>query len=383
MVDLTQGINTVMLCFLAVGGADYLLDGRFGLGKEFEEGILTCGRLLLVMAGFMILAPLIARGLGPVVSPLFHALGVDPSILAGMLLANDSGGLPLALELADTREAGLFSGLVVGSMLGTTVMLGIPTVMMFATQAERPAVIYGLLCGLMTIPLGCLAGGLAAGFSAELVLRNTAPVLALSVVLLVLLLLLKEHLSRSLQTGTSPAKERIVPAFSAFGKLMTAISIFGLVCGAAESLLGITVFPGMGTLEEVFPVVGSIAVYLGGAFTLVAVIRRAFTGVLGRASQLLRVNDSSVSALILSLANSLAAILMIHGMDDRGRLLNIAFLTSAGCALGDHLAYTNQIAPELCVPVMVGKLVGGIAALAAALVLAERLPLSAVESPRW
>ena len=70
-------------------------------------------------------------------------------------------------------------------------------------------------------------------------------------------------------------------------------------------------------------------------------------------------------------------------MDARAPLLNIAFLTSAGCALGDHLVYTNQIAPELCVPVMVGKLVGGIAALAAALVLAERLPLSAVESPRW
>ena len=164
MVDLTQGINTVMLCFLAVGGADYLLDGRFGLGKEFEKGILTCGRLLLVMAGFMVLAPLIARGLGPVVSPLFHALGVDPSILAGMLLANDSGGLPLALELADTREAGLFSGLVVGSRLGTTVMLGIPTVMMFATQAERPAVIYGLLCGLVTIPLDAWRADLRPGF---------------------------------------------------------------------------------------------------------------------------------------------------------------------------------------------------------------------------
>lgn len=50
-MDLTQGINAVMLCFLAVGGADYLLGGRFGLGKEFEEGIVTCGRLLLVMAG--------------------------------------------------------------------------------------------------------------------------------------------------------------------------------------------------------------------------------------------------------------------------------------------------------------------------------------------
>lgn len=301
------------------------------------------------------------------VSPLFHAMGVDPSILAGMLLANDSGGLPLAMELADTREAGLFSGLIVGSMLGTTVMLGIPTIMMFATQKERPSVIYGLLCGLVTIPLGCLAGGLAAGFRTELVVRNSAPVLVLSVVLLVLLLLLKE---------------RIVPVFSAFGKLMTAVSIFGLVCGAAESLLGITVFPGMGTLEEVFPVVGSIAVFLGGAFTLVAVVRRVFAAALGRAGRLLYVNDSSVSALILSLANSLAAILMIHEMDDRGRLLNIAFLTSAGCALGDHLAYTNQIAPELCAPVMVGKLVGGLSALVAALLLAKRLKLSAGAGPQ-
>ena len=214
-------------------------------------------------------------------------MGVDPSILAG--LANDSGGLPLALELADTQETGLFSGLIVGSMLGTTVMLGIPTIMMFATQAERPSVIYGLLCGLVTIPLGCLAGGLATGFRTELVVRNSAPVLVLSVVLLVLLLLLKE---------------RIVPVFSAFGKRMTAVSIFGLVCGAAESLLGITVFPGMGMLEEVFPVVGSIAVFLGGAFTLVAVVRRVFAAALGRAGHLLRINDSSVSALILSLANS-------------------------------------------------------------------------------
>lgn len=358
-MDLTQGINAVMLFFLIIGGIDHLLNDRFGLGTEFEKGLLTCGQLLLVMAGFMVLAPLIAQSLEPVISPLLRGLGIDPSLLAGMLLANDAGGLPLAMELADSRDAGLFSGLIVGSMLGTTVMLGIPTIMMLAEPEERPSVTYGLLCGLFTIPLGCLAGGLAAGFSPELVIRNTLPVLLFAAVLLVLLLALKE---------------RIVPVFSAFGKLMTSISIFGLLCGAAESLLGITVFPGMGSLEDVFPVVGSIAVYLGGAFTLVAVVRRALSSALSRAGKLLQINSHSVSALILSLANSLAAILMLHDMDDRGRLLNIAFLASAGCALGDHLAYTNQIAPELCVPVMVGKLVGGLSAFAVALILMKRLP---------
>ena len=82
-MDLTQGINAVMLFFLIIGGIDHLLNDRFGLGTEFEKGLLTCGQLLLVMAGFMVLAPLIARGLEPVISPLLRGLGIDPSLWRG------------------------------------------------------------------------------------------------------------------------------------------------------------------------------------------------------------------------------------------------------------------------------------------------------------
>ena len=356
-MDLNQIITAVMLVFLVLGAADYALENKFGLGREFEEGILACGRLILCMAGFMVLAPLIAQVMGSVISPFFRALGIDPSILAGMLLANDSGGFALAMELADDPQAGQYSGLVVGAMLGTTVMLGIPTSMTFATKEERPAVIYGILCGIITIPLGCLAGGLVAGFSPKLVLMNTLPVLLLSVVLLVLLLTLGE---------------KIVPVFSVFGKCLVGVSMFGLACGAAEALIGFTVFEGMTPLAEVFPIVGSIAIFLGGAFPFLAVVRRVFSAFFAKMGRLLGVNDVSVSGLVLALANPMPPFMMMHDMDDRGRLLNIAFLTSAGCVLGDHLAYTSQVAPQLSVPVLIGKFVGGATALAAALFLTRR-----------
>lgn len=357
-MDFNQALACVMLVCFVAGAADYALGGRFGLSVEFENGLMTCGRLLLCMGGFMVLAPVIARVLGPVVAPFFRSFGADPSIFAGMLLANDAGGAVLAMELADSQQAGQFSGLIVGAMLGTTVMLTIPTTMGLATQEERPSMIYGILCGIITLPLGCLAGGFAAGFPASVVLPNTVPVLALSIFLLIVLLFLGA---------------KVVPAFSAFGKVITGISLFGLACGAAESLLGLHLLPGMNTLNNVFPVVGGIAIYLAGTFVLLAVVRCVLAVPLAAVGRWLKINSTSVSALILALANALPPIMMSHDMDERGRMLNIAFIVSAGCLLGDHLAFTAQITPELCAAVLVGKAAAGVTAFGAAFILAPKL----------
>lgn len=357
-MDLNQMISIAVMGSLAIGAADYAAGNRLGLGKEFEQGIMACGRLILCMAGFMVLAPLIAQKLGAVVSPLLRNVGMDPSILAGMLLANDAGGAALAMELAESEAAGLYSGLIVGSMLGTTVMLNIPTVMSFASREEHSAVIYGMLCGIITIPLGCLTGGLIAGFPVDMILINTVPVLMLSLFLLIMLLTFKDHM---------------IHVFSWIGKVLTCTAAFGLVCGAMEKLIGVTLFQGMDTLDHVFPVVGNISVFLGGAFTLVAIIRRLFQTLIGRVGKLLKINSCSVSALLLTIANPIPSIMLIHEMDDRGKILNMAFLISAGCVLGDHLAYTAQVAPSLCVPVIAGKCVGGISSVFVALVMMRTL----------
>lgn len=351
-------IALVMQFCFGLGAIDYILDGRFGLGREFENGLLASGRLMLCMGGFMVLAPFLAQFLGPAVSPLFRAIGADPSILAGMLLANDAGGAMMAMELADSTQAGQFSGLIVGSMLGTTVMLTIPTVISVTAKENLSSAIYGILCGILAIPFGCLAGGFTAGFSAKLVVFNTLPVLALSLVLLIVLLIFQEA---------------VIPAFCIFGKLLTIVSTLGLVLGAVEYFLGLKLLPGLGNLEEAFPVVGGIAVYLAGALVLMNITGRVLAVPLQAVAHRLGVNTASVSALILTLANPIPTILMNREMDPKGRVLNIALVVTAGCVLGDHLAFTAQVAPELCVSVIVGKVVAGAIAFCASLLLARRL----------
>ena len=90
---------------MLLGALDRMAGGRFGLGKQFEEGILAIGSLALSMLGILTLAPVLAQLLRPVLVPVYGFLGADPAMFAGTILANDMGGAPLAAELALTEEA--------------------------------------------------------------------------------------------------------------------------------------------------------------------------------------------------------------------------------------------------------------------------------------
>ena len=94
-------ITYFMLFFSLIGAADRVLGCRFGPGRNFEKGFEASGALILAMIGPIALAPLIGSSLAPILSPTLGKLGIDPSVIAGLFLANDSGGWPLALALAD------------------------------------------------------------------------------------------------------------------------------------------------------------------------------------------------------------------------------------------------------------------------------------------
>jgi ethanolamine transporter len=112
-----QMILWVMAIGILIGGIDRILGNRFGLGEKFEEGFNAMGPLALGMVGIVTLAPVIARVWGPVIIPVFNMIGADPAMFA-TILANDMGGYPLAMELAQNEEAGLLAGLIVAAMLG-------------------------------------------------------------------------------------------------------------------------------------------------------------------------------------------------------------------------------------------------------------------------
>ena len=52
--------------------------------------------------------------------------------------------------------------------------------------------------------------------------------------------------------------------------------------------------------------------------------------------------------------------------------MNIAFAVSAAFVFGDHLGFTAGFAPEMIGPMILGKLVGGISAIAVALWLTRK-----------
>ena len=347
----------IMAVFALMGAADRLLGNRLGLGKRFEEGILAMGSLAMAMIGVIALSPVLAALLKPVVVPVFSMLGADPAMFAGTLLACDMGGGSLAMELTDNPEAAMLGGVLTGSMLGATVVFTIPVALGILQPEDRPALAKGVLCGIVTIPVGIFAGGLAAGFPVGMVARNLVPILLIAALIAL---------------GLWRAEKAMIRGFTVFGKIVTAMITVGLAAAIVESLTGFALIPGLAPITEGFETVGAIAIVLAGAFPLVFAVTKVLEKPLMKLGKRLAINDTAAAGLIASLANSIATFGMVKDMDSRGKGINIAFAVSAAFVLGDHLGFTAGFAPQMLLPVIVGKLTGGISAVVVALFLTKK-----------
>ena len=318
----------IMAAFAVLGALDRIFGNRVGLGPEFENGILSLGSLALSMVGIISLAPVLAGLLRPVVVPVYRVLGADPAMFAGTILANDMGGAPLAKELAGSPEAAKLGGLLVGAMLGATVVFTIPVALGILDPKDRPALAKGVLSGIVTIPIALL-----------------------------------------IALGLWKWEGGMIRGFAVFGKIIVAIITIGLAAALVESLTGLVLIPGMAPISEGLSIVGDIALVLAGAFPLVWAITKVFRKPLMKLGSLLGMNDTAAAGLIASLANSIAMFGMVKDMDQRGKVINVAFAVSAAFVFGDHLGFTAGFDPEMLVPVILGKLVGGVTAIFVAMAI--------------
>ena len=312
------------------------------------------GSLALAMVGIVCLAPVLAALLKPVVVPVYRFLGADPAMFAGTILACDMGGGALADQMTAHKDAALLGGVITGSMLGATLVFTIPVAMGILQERDRPAMAKGILCGIVTIPVGVLVGGVVAGFDIGMVLRNLVPIVLIAALIAL---------------GLWKAEEKMVRGFTAFGKIVVAVVTVGLAAAVVEALTGFAVIPGMAPISEGFETVGTIAIVLAGAFPLVYVATRLLRKPLTKAGKRLGINDAAAAGLIASLANSIATFGMVKEMNPRGKVINIAFAVSAAFVFGDHLGFAAGFAPEILPAMIVGKLAGGFSAIAVALLL--------------
>lgn len=160
-LSINSVIMMIMMIFMLVGAIDKILGNKFGYGEEFENGFNAIGALALSMAGVVAAAPVLSTVLGPILKPLYTAIGADASMFATTLLACDMGGYPLAMELAADPAIGNFAGLILGTMMGPTIVFTIPVALGIIKKEDRSYLGAGVLAGMITTPIGCIVGGLA------------------------------------------------------------------------------------------------------------------------------------------------------------------------------------------------------------------------------
>ena len=351
-----MGINEIiiyiMTAFAVLGALDRIIGNKFGLGEKFEEGIQAMGVMAVAMIGMICLAPVLADLLQPVVVPVFQFLGADPSMFVGAILANDMGGAPLAAALAVDPNAGDFSGLIVGATLGATVVFTIPASLGMLKKEDHKYMATGVLAGVITIPVGSFVGGLVAGYSVIMVVKNLIPIIIFAVLIAV---------------GLWKCENAMIKGFTYFGKFIVAVITIGLAAGIVEALTGIVVIPGMAPIKEGFEVVADIAMVLAGAFPMLHVLTKVLNKPLAKMGKLLGMNETAAAGMVASLANSVPMFGMVKDMDVRGKVINMAFATSAAFVFGDHLGFTAGFNADMIVPMIVSKLVGGISAVVVAL----------------
>lgn len=404
MEMINQVIMYVMMTFMVIaaidrilnqfGGAEAVLSkvglralGRSfaGAGSQFEEGFMAMGALGLAMVGVIAIAPVLAKVLGPLVIPAYQAVGASPAMFATTLLANDMGGFFLAKELATVggvvdAPSWLYAGLILGAMMGPTIVFSIPVAIGIIDEKDRRFLAMGVLAGIVTIPLGCIAGGLVAmhsgvsvggqpvAFTYGLIFRNLIPVLGFSALVAIGLWLIPE---------------KMINGFQVFAKLLVSLITVGLAAAVLQTTLGVKVIPGMdpifmiagdkpGEVMRAVEVIGYIACVLLGAYPMVFLLSRWFEKPLMGVGALLKMNNNAAAGMVATLANNIPMFGMLDKMDDRGKVLNVAFAVSAAFTFGDHLGFTAANMPGMIFAVIVGKLVGGVTAVLVAMLIAPK-----------
>ena len=357
-----MGINEIilyiMMFFMVLGALDKIFGNKYGLGDKFDEGFMAMGSLSIAMLGVVSIAPVLAKVLGVVVVPVYTMLGADPAMFATTLLANDMGGYPLAKAMAQTPEAGSFAGLILGAMMGPTIVFTIPVALGIIEKDDHKYLAQGIMIGMITIPLGCLAGGIAAGYNMGMILANIVPIALVAILI---------------AAGLWLAPSKMIGGFAIFGKGLTIFITICTACIVLETLTGLVLIPGMAPISDGIQIVGSIAIVLIGAFPMVQVITKVFAKPLMKLGGLLGMNEAAAAGMIATLANNIPMLNILKDMNPRGIVIIIAFAVSASFVFVDLLGFTAGVEKAMIFPMIVGKLTGGITAVLVAMLFVGKL----------
>ena len=335
-----------LLCFALLGALDKLFNGVMGVAPAFDQGLASMGPLCLSMAGIYCAATALLGGGTP--GEALAQLPFDPSLLAGALLAPDMGGYTLAVQLARDSQLGAYSAVLVTSTLGTLVSFALPISLGSLPAHEVQGFMQGVLWGIISLPLGLLAGGLVLGMGPAQLWGGLWPVCIICL---------------GLCAGLRFAPRGCLRAISILGQLVRAAGILLLCVVTAGVFVPRWAVVDPALVTEVLLVVFRITAVVCGSLVAANLLMHRAGRLLQRAGRALRVNEYAVVGLLASLANSISMLPLYSRMDVRGKVMNAAFTVSGAFCLGGQLAFVAAVATgQQVTAFLVAKLAAGLAA---------------------
>ncbi len=374
-LSINSVIVTIMMIFMILGAVDKAMGNKRGYGAAFDEGFQAMGPLAIAMVGVIAAAPVLSMVLRPIVGPIYELLGSSPSIFATTLLLADSGGYPLAVELAGNDVVmGQFAGIIVGCTMGCILLFDIPVALTLIQKKDRPLLACGILVGVITAPIGCFVGGIVMNAMTEYSMDLGTMFFSLLPVILVAIVL---------AAGLWFKPIALMNGFAKFGAFVTgliaifvAIAVFQYETGIRFPLFHLMVeagADGVSPLANSVEILGDIAFVLIGAFPMVEFIKRHFGGALAKVGSKLGMNEAASAGIVATLANNIPTFQMMKDMNPKGKLMNVAFASCAAFMFGDHLGFVAGVNSNMIVPMIFAKLACGLSALFLANLLAPQL----------
>ena len=349
-----NALTIIILIFSMLGALDRIFGNKFGLGREFARGFELFAPMALSMIGMLILAPAIGVWLSPFFEWFYTVFKIDPSIIPASLFANDMGGTSLSLNIAKNLGVGNFNAYVVSSMMGCVISFTIPFSLGVVKKEKHKDMLFGFLCGIVTIPIGSIIAGFICGLNFVEIIFNLLPLFILAIIITLGLLF---------------ASNITVKIFKVFGVFMQVLITLGLAFGIFTFLTKIEIIDLFDTLENAALICVNACVTLSGAFPLMYVVGKILNKPMTKLGDKLGINSISALSFVSNLVTNATTFGMMNEMDKKGTVLNSAFAVSAAFTFGGHLAFTMAFDSSYVLPVIIGKLVAGVCGLVLAIIL--------------
>lgn len=354
-----NAITIVVLIFALLGAIDKIFGDKLGLGKEFQRGFELFTPMVLSMVGMLVLAPAVGVWLTPFFEWFYKIFSIDPSIIPASLFANDMGGMTLAQTVCKNDAIGNYNAFVISSMMGCVISFTIPFSIGIVKKEQHKELFFGILCGIVTIPVGGFVSGLMCGLGVIETLINLLPLIIISIIIVL---------------GLIFAANICIKIFSVFGGFMRTASIVGLAFAIFTFLTKIKINEHFDSLENATFICVNASVTLCGALPFMFIVSKLLNKPLNKLGTKIGIDSTSAVCLLSTIVTNAPTIGLMEKMNKKGVVLNAAFAVSAAFAIGGHLALTMAYMPEYVTPMLVGKLISGIAALILAFLIYKEKP---------